>query len=209
MNISTIRNLLERRKGQRSQLEQSISNIEEDMVKLKRSLRRHEKAREIILSVGLETQRQLQFHISNITTLALEAVFNDPYELKVDFVERRNKTECDITFVRDDLQIDPIRDSGIGAVDVASFALRIASWSMSSPRTRPCLILDEPFKHLKGIEENRKVLQMINELSKKLGLQIIMISDERIPREDIIENADRVFEVTNHNGKSKVKQLGL
>jgi ABC-type sulfate/molybdate transport systems ATPase subunit len=91
-------------------------------------------------------------------------------------------------------------------VDVAAFALRIACWSMQNPHSRPVLILDEPFKHLKGIEQNKKVLRMIRKISKRLKLQIIMISDERIPREDIIENADRVFEVSIKNGISHVNQ---
>lgn len=206
MKISEIRNLLERRKGQKIEVENTIKNAKDTLRETKRSLRRHERAREIVKIVGLETQRQLQFHISDMASLALEAVFNDPYQLKVDFVERRNKTECDLLFVRDEMEIDPITASGVGAVDVASFALRVASWSMSQPRSQACLILDEPFKHLKGEEENKKVLTMINEISKRLGLQIIMVSDERIPKEDIIESADRVFEVTKRKGKSKVVQ---
>jgi hypothetical protein len=57
---------------------------------------------------------------------------------------------------------------------------------------------------LKGADANQRVLNMINEISRKMGLQVIMISDERIPREDIIASADRVFEVIIKNGKSKV-----
>ena len=207
MNVQILRQQLEQRKGQKIQIEKSITQLKDELTEHKRSLRRHEYAKEIIRTVGLETQRQLQFQISNITTLALDAVFDDPYELNVEFVERRNKNECDITFVRDDLKIDPLTASGGGAIDVAAFALRIASWSMQRPKTRNTIILDEPFKHLKGAEANLKVLHMIREISRKIGVQIIMISDERIPREDIIENADRVFEVTIRNGQSKVKQL--
>lgn len=207
MNLQTIRQRLEQQKGQKIQIEQSITQLKESLTDIKRNIRRHEQAREIVRAVGIETQRQLQFHISDITSLALDAVFPDPYELKVEFVERRNKTECDLKFVRDDMEVDPLTASGGGAIDVAAFALRIASWSMQRPRTRNTIILDEPFKHLKGAEANLKVLHMIREISRKIGIQIIMISDERIPREDIIENADRVFEVTIRNGQSKVKQL--
>jgi len=207
MNLQTIRQRLEQQKGQKIQIEQSITQLKESLTDIKRNIRRHEQAREIVRAVGIETQRQLQFHISDITSLALDAVFPDPYELKVEFVERRNKTECDLKFVRDDMEVDPLTASGGGAIDVAAFALRIASWSMQRPRTRSTIILDEPFKHLKGAEANLKVLHMISEISRKIGVQIIMISDERIPREDIIENADRVFEVTIRNGQSKVKQL--
>ena len=209
MTTQLLRQQLEQQKGKKQQIEQSLTSVKEALTNSRRSLHRHEQAREVIRIVGIETQKSLEYHISDITSLALEAVFPDPYELKVEFVERRNKTECDLTFVRGENQIDPLTASGVGAVDVASFALRIASWSMARPRTRNTIILDEPFKHLKGQEANQRVLYMINEISRKLDVQIIMISDERISREDIIASADRVFEVSRNTktGISKVQQL--
>jgi DNA repair exonuclease SbcCD ATPase subunit len=197
---------LERSKGQKIQIEKFLAKAKEDLESSQTNLRRHEQAREIIREVGMKTQQQLTFHISSITSIALSAVFDNPYELKADFVQRRNKTECDLLFVRDDLEIDPLSASGLGAVDIAAFALRIVAWSMQKPHTRNTIILDEPFKHLKGVETNRRALHMMKEISEKMGIQIISISDERIPREDIIEAADRVFEVSIHNGISKVKQ---
>ena len=207
MTTQLLRQKLERQKGQRSQIEQTLASVKESLTDNKRSLHRHEQAREIIRTVGMETMSQISYHISDITSLALEAVFDDPYKLEVEFVQRRNKTECDLYFVRGDERIDPISASGGGAVDVASFALRIASWSMMRPRTRNTIILDEPFKHLKGHNANLRVLEMLNEVSRKLKIQFICVSDERIPREDIIANADRVFEVTIHKGKTKIEQL--
>jgi hypothetical protein len=181
---------------------------EKDSVRFKnRDLKYHEQAKEIIRQVGLKTQEQLQYHVSDLTSLALESVFPNPYELKVEFIQRRNKTECDLYFVRDGNYINPIDAAGIGAVDVTTFALRVASWSMALPKSRNTIILDEPFKHLKGQETNLRVLEMINEISKKLNIQVIMVSDERIPKEDIIATADRVFEVKLKNGKSKVTIL--
>lgn len=205
--LQTLRRQLERSKGQKLQIERSIEIKKVELIAKKRSLHRHEQAREIVRIVGLSTMQQLQYHISDLTSLALESVFDNPYSLKVEFVQRRNKTECDLTFERDGMEIDPVSASGLGAVDVASFALRIASWSMANPKTRNVIILDEPFKHLKGNDANQRVLEMINEISRKLNLQIIMVSDERISREDIIASADRVFEVSLRNGRSKIKQL--
>ncbi|HLP44172.1 MAG TPA: hypothetical protein VK145_02735, partial [Candidatus Nanoarchaeia archaeon] len=189
-----MRNSLEQKKGQKRQIQANIKRYESEITESKRNLVRHEQAREIIKEVGRKTMQQLEFHISEITSLAMEAVFPDPYQLKVAFVERRNKTECDLVFQRDGFETKPLEEAGFGAVDVASFALRVASWSMQNPHSRNVLILDEPFKHLKGLEANRQVLKMIHEISKKMGIQIIMISDERIPREDIIELSDRTFE---------------
>lgn len=207
-NVKIYRQKLDLLKGQKYQIEKDIDESKSILSENTKSLHQHQQAKEIIRTVSIMTQQKLQFHIADITSLALDAVFDDPYQLEVEFVIRRNKTECDLSFVRDENKIDnPLQSSGVGSVDVAAFALRIASWSMSNPRTSPIMILDEPFKHLKGKEENLRVLRMVKEISEKLNLQIIMVSDERIPREDIIEASDRAFEVTKFKGKSKVKQL--
>jgi hypothetical protein len=203
--IQELRNKLEREKGKRIEVENNISNLETEIREKKRELHKHEQAREIVREVGQRTQEQLSVHISDIASMALEAVFPEPYELAVEFVPRRNKTECDIYFVREGNKVNPLDASGIGAVDVAAFALRIASWSMQLPHTRALILLDEPFKHLKGLEPNKRVLEMIHEISRRMGIQIITISDERIPREDIVEAADRVFEIVIKNKISKIK----
>jgi DNA repair exonuclease SbcCD ATPase subunit len=198
--IQTLRNNLEERKGRRNQIAKSVNNLQSSLRQTEKSLRRHERAREIVRIVGLETQQQLQYHISDITSLALEAVFPDPYELVAEFVQRRNKTECDLLFQRDGHQIDPISASGVGAVDVASFALRIAAWSMQTPRTRNVIILDEPFRFL---SENyqEKASMMLKELSDRLGLQFIIITHEQT----LAEYADKLFTVKLRNGVSRVK----
>jgi DNA repair exonuclease SbcCD ATPase subunit len=194
-NLQQYRKFLEQQKGQKAQIEQSIHDYEINIIQNKRFLNQHRQAAAILREAGLKTQQLLSFHISEITTLALEAVFDNPYSLEVNFIERRNKSECDISFVRDGFIFKPMEDSGGGPIDIASFALRIASWSMQEPISDNVMILDEPFKHLKGEQANLRVLDMIHELSEKLGLQIIMVSDERVSREDIEDKADRVFVV--------------
>lgn len=197
--IQTYRNLLERQKGQKIQIEQSITTLNQELRDANRDLRRHEQAREIIREVGIKTQQQLSFHISDITSLALEAVFNEPYELKVEFVQRRNKTECDLYFERNGERIDPLTASGGGAVDVAAFALRIASWSMLRPRTRNVIILDEPLRFL-SVDLQERASIMIKEISEKLGIQFIIVTHENT----LASYADKVFEVSIKKGKSKV-----
>jgi len=188
--IQDLRNALERKKGKRDQIEISIETLSEKISETSRDLRRHEEARIILQTVGLETQKQLQYHISDITSLALEAVFPDPYELVAEFVERRNKTECDLYFTRRNSRTDPMDASGGGAVDIAAFALRIASWSMKNPKRRNVIILDEPMKNLSQDLQERGS-QMIKELSTKLGLQFIIVTHE----ETLTEHADKVFHV--------------
>ena len=154
----------------------------------------------MIRQVAIETQQQLQFHISDITSLALEAVFDDPYELTAEFVQRRNKTECDLYFIRDGSRVDPLSASGGGAVDVAAFALRVASWTMSRPRPRATIILDEPLRFL-SVDLQPRASQMIKELSTRLEIQFIIVTHENT----LTDQADRVFETKISKGITKIQ----
>lgn len=199
MGIVEIRNKLEKLKGARENVRAQLKETRNQIMVLDEELEEMEQAREIIRIVGLETQQQLQYHISDITSLALDAVFEDPYQLKVDFVQRRNKTECDLLFLRNEKEIDPLESSGYGAVDIAAFALRVASWSMKNPQSRPVIILDEPMRFLSQ-DRQPYASRMIVELSQKLGLQFIIVTHEEV----LSEYADRVFGVSIKNKKSKI-----
>lgn len=204
MTVSDIRNKLERLKGKKDQLELDLTQII-DKISIKTSeLELYEKARIIIQEVGLKTQQRLQYNISEITSLALEAIMPDPYEVVINFVERRGTTECDITFLRKEMEIDP-SSSGGGAQDIASFALRVASWSMRTPRNNNVLLLDEPFKHLKGESANEAMLSVVKQISERIGIQVVMISDERVKREITTENANKLYITTKKGKISKIK----
>jgi DNA repair exonuclease SbcCD ATPase subunit len=190
-NTEFFRAILEKRKGQREQIQKTINECKLHIVNLKKLLTQHEKAREVIRQVGLVTQQQLQVHISDIVSLALEAVFPNPYSFQVDFIQRRNKTECDLLFDKDGEKIHPLTASGGGAVDVASFALRVASWSMAMPHSRNTLILDEPFRYLSA-DLLPQAGEMIKQLSEELGLQIIMVTHS----EELMDCADKTFMVS-------------
>ena len=194
------RQLLEQRKGRHQQCKDSCVVAETRRADLTLQLIYHEEAQSIIQQISCLTQEQLTYHVSDLVSLALAAVFEEPYELLIEFVLRRNRTEADLYFVRDGKKIDPMSASGGGAVDVASFALRVALWSLANPRTRNTLILDEPLHFLKGNELPEKGSLMMKSISEKLGLQILMIS--HIP--DQIEGADKVHTVVLRKGVSYV-----
>lgn len=198
-NIQQYRHILEQQKGQRQQVHKSLLSLQAELLQKTESLHKHEQAKEIIRAVGLQTQQQLQINISDITSLALEAVFPDPYELKVEFLQRRNKTECDLYFERDGNRVDPLTASGVGAVDVASFALRIASWSMMQPHTNNVIILDEPFRFLsENYQEQASI--MLKEISQKLGIQFLIVTHN----ETLALGADKTFTVSIKKGISQV-----
>jgi len=199
--IEEQRKRLEQEKGKKIQIENTISKLTKRLKISNKELIRHEKAREIIKEAGLKTQRELQYHISDITSLALGSVFNKPYELEAEFVERRNKTECDLYFVRNENKVDPMDASGGGAVDVAAFALRIASWSMQNPKSNNTIVLDEPLKNLDATLQEKGSI-MLKEVSKRLGIQFIIVTHEDI----LTFFADKVFPVKIKNLISKIKE---
>lgn len=200
-DIIDVRHILEQRKGQQNQL--NINRLEQrNQIKLLSvKAKACEEAQMIIQAVAQLTQKQLEYHVAELVTLAMAAVFDDPYSLSVDFVQRRGRTETDLLFVRNGQHIDPLTASGGGAVDVASFALRVALWSLAVSPTTATLVLDEPLKWLKGGSLPSKGALMIKEISAKLGIQIIMIS--HIP--DQIDGADSIITVEIKNGVSEVR----
>jgi len=202
MKISDIRSKADRLQGRYDQISQDITNLKEERVVKEESLRLHEEAKTVVQQVAIKTQEQLQYHISDITSLALEAVFPEPYKLELKFETRRNKTECDILFTRDGLEIDPLEASGGGVVDVAAFALRIASWSLSQNKTRPTIILDEPLKWVsEGLKES--AASMLKQVSAKLGIQFIVVTHE--PK--LTQYADKIFEVKKKRKVSSTREL--
>ena len=158
------------------------------------------KARVIVQKVAEDTQKQLEYHISNLVTMALASVFPDPYEFKLRFIQKRNKTEAELIFIKNNNEIDNILENGGGGVaDVASLALRFALWSIK--KTRPTILLDEPTKFLHNPGYQEKASEMLKQISSKLGLQIIMVSDQQA----LLKAADKVIEITNVDGVSIIK----
>lgn len=157
------------------------------------------KAREIVSVVAQSTQKAIEIHISNLVSMALASVFPDPYLFELRFVARRNKTEADLIFIKNNNEVSDILENGGGGVaDVTAFALRIALWSLK--KTRPTIILDEPMKFLHSPIYQNKASEMIKEISNKLGIQFIIVSDQ----EQIISAADKVINIVNIEGVSKV-----
>lgn len=196
--MTQYRQILERRKGQRDQVLHELELLEQSLKLLNRQALYCEEAQLIIQTVAELTQNQLVYHVSELATLALASVFQDPYAFGMEFVLRRGRTECDLFFVRNEKRVDPLGASGGGAVDVAAFALQIALWSLGRPRYRNVLIIDEPLRFLKGDDLPEKGALMMKEISEKLGMQIIMVS--HIP--DQIEGSDKVIEMKLRDGRS-------
>ncbi len=154
-------------------LEEELERVKNEHDDLSNDIINADKARTLIQKAAKMTQEKLEIHFGNIVSKALESVFDDPYEFIPEFVERRGKTECDLLFKRNGNKINPKLASGGGAVDIASFALRMAYIKMET--TAPLLILDEPFKMLSDdlMPYAAKMLQFMSD-DPDMNFQIIM-----------------------------------
>lgn len=158
----------------------------------------------LVQKVAKETQEQLKFQIEDIVKTCIDTCFPDEYDFKVEFEIKRGKTECALKFYKNGHEIDDLLESGGGGVvDMASFALRIASWSMGN--TANVLVLDEAFKFLSR-DLQARAGEIISEISKKLGLQLIL--NTHIP--ELVEQSDKVFRVQlQKEGKWEVSKVSV
>ena len=210
MILQELKDNLQKLKGKREKVTEELEQAKRDSRIYRRELRTAEKAQLLVQLVAQQTQDQLRYQLTELPRLALQSVFDDAYDFDVTFEIKRGKVEVEFWFVRDGVRINPKKNSGQGAVDIAGMALRPALWSLRVPRNRPTIWLDEPFKHLKGADANRRALAMLKEICKPRpernwpGLQIVMIADERASREDIEEVADKLFEFRMKGRETKI-----
>jgi ABC-type uncharacterized transport system YnjBCD ATPase subunit len=120
-------------------------------------------------------QQRVHHQLAAVVSRCLALVFDDPYEFKLTFEKKRNRTECRLSFVRNGFEVDPTTASGGGVVDVASFALRLAALVLSRPRRRLLVVLDEPFKFV-SLEYRENVRIMLETLAAEMGIQFIMVT---------------------------------
>jgi DNA repair exonuclease SbcCD ATPase subunit len=185
-------------KAKRDTIRESLQRDELALTLSKSKLNAAERGLHIIREVAQSTQRNLEYHISNLVTTALSSVSSDFPEFEAEIEIQRNKTSLQLYFVESGTRSKPIETSGGGPLDIASFALRTSFWSLN--KNRPTFILDEPFKFVSpGLQS--KVSEMLKMLSDKLGLQIIMVSHA----EEINYSADKTFHVEKVGKESKVR----
>lgn len=130
-------------------------------------------------------------------SMALEAVFPDPYKFEINFVLKRGKTEVESWLVRRGKYTDPMSSNGGGVVDIVAFALRVTFWSFS--KKSPVILLDEPFRFVSRDLQIRAG-NVMKKLSESLGIQFIMVTHNQ----DMIDSATNVLQVRQKLGVSEL-----
>lgn len=197
MNLKTVQQIYEQGVGKRNHLKAELESIQETYTVQKELFQNLELTQALVQKVALETQSQLKIHIENIVQMALDAVFPNRYQFKVQFEMKRNKTEANIYLLDGENEVDPMSSCGGGVIDIMSLALRITVYTLS--RTRNVIILDEPMRFVSR-DLQPQAAEMIKKLSEHLGIQFIIVTHSS----DVIESADKTFTVQLKEGVSSV-----
>ena len=186
-------------KGAYKVVHDTYSTLQMKFAQKKTVLNTVEESRVVFQTVAQQTMARLEMQISSLVTMGLRAVFPDPPEFVARMVSRRNKTECDLLYLQDGEEVVPVESSGGGLLDVTSFALRAAYWSLK--RTAPIFILDEPFKFVSP-DLQPKVEAMLRLFCERLHVQIIMVSHA----EHLSSNndTDQIITVRKVDGESVI-----
>jgi len=213
MSLQNLRNKLERKKGQSNQIQSDLNQAINNCKSIEKEIVYSEKAQTIIQTVAAATQKELEYRITEPVSLALASIYDNPYKMAANFdITGRGTTECHLGFERNGNIIKPLNASGGGPIDIASFSLRIGSWSLAQPRSRAVIIADEPFKWVDkkkrqedGITTMHLAGQMLKDIARLppegLGLQIIMISHIN----ELINCADQIIDVSIKNNVSEIE----
>ncbi len=153
----------------------SVKIGEHDLNKAQEELSNVEQAQAVTQAVAQTIQQHIHNRIAGVVTQCLHSVFPEPYDFRITFERKRGRTEARLVFVREELEIDPMTGSGGGVIDVAAFALRLASLILQRPPVRRLLVLDEPFRFVSK-EHLPKVRSMLESLSKEMGVQFILVT---------------------------------
>jgi DNA repair exonuclease SbcCD ATPase subunit len=174
--------------ARRSVLEDQIKHCQEEVAQANKMVDAAVMARGFVQKAAEETQQQLEAQMSYLVTSALVGVFPDPYEFRVRFVQRRNKTECDLLLVKDGVEYFPMECAGGGVLDITSFALRVAFWCLV--KNAPVIVLDEPFRFLSWDLRERAGM-LLQKLSQELGIQFIIVTH----LQELLPFGDAVFHI--------------
>ena len=163
-----------------------------------------EEARELLIAATSATQEQVKEFIEEMVSLALQSVFGSEYWFTLESHSKRGQPEMEPIILWKQERLSPKGEVGGGVVDVVSFALRLVLWVLSSDRSAPVFILDEPFKFLSK-DKTDAAASMIRGIADLLGVQIIMVSHDL----GLIDTAAKSWTVRRDpNGVAEVSENG-
>jgi DNA repair exonuclease SbcCD ATPase subunit len=172
-----------RRKVQagRAELDSALSQTQSLTKRLQTAKESHRawlEAQAVLQDASAAVQSLVHARIADVVTKCLQTVYDDSLSFHVDFEQKRGKTEARLYFRKSGNEVDPLDAGGLGWVEVAAFALRMAVLKLHSPPVAQVLILDETFRFLDA-EAKPRMAELLLELSREMKVQVILATHDR------------------------------
>ncbi len=158
-------------------------------------------ASEFLVSLANQRRSGSRTAIEKASTDALSSIYGVDYSVKLDASQKANRSNLDILVARrtpDGLVERGIEGVGGGVADTVSLPLRLMVLARSD--TDNVAVLDECWKHL-DVNRIGNVGKLLKNISKGLDMQIIFATHHH----GLEKYADKVFEVSEEDGVSKVE----
>jgi DNA repair exonuclease SbcCD ATPase subunit len=155
----------------------ALARVKEEKESLEDARKRLEDARtaqSCLQEIAQAIQQKAHHQVAKVVSKCLSAVFDEPYELRIEFEQRRGKTEADFVYYRFGHKINPRVTSG-GVRQVAALALRLVSLVMNLPPGRKFLALDEPFQGLSS-QNLQKMAILIETIAEQMDVQFLIVT---------------------------------
>jgi len=202
-NLSVYEKFLANSTALKEMLTQKVSTLQSKFDELSLGIKSIDEAHDVMNAVSILSQEETKGVIEDLVTQALQAVYGETYSFEIENRIQRGQPETYLyVVIGNDKYLIKGDELGGGVIDVVSFALRVVIWAINDPKTDNVLILDEP---LKNLDNERLILfgNIIKELSKALGLQMIIVTHEN----QIAEIADASYYVKKEKEVSIVEKI--
>jgi len=190
MNIQSLKEKIIRLEEKRNLLQKDKEKNEQSYDSWYNRYKKSNEAKLLIQKVSEETQNKLTFYIEDLVTSCLNAIqFEEQYEYKLEFQQKRNQTEGYLWLVTENGdKLKPVDDVGGGVNDILSIGNMIAFWCLSP--NRPFMLWDEHTKHLSK-EYSEAAGNMIRVLTEEKDIQVLMVTHDRV----LAESSNNVIEL--------------
>jgi len=188
--------------GMQSRQKKVAESLASELEKTKDQVVLYTQALEVITSLADEARQNFKIEVDRLVTLAIKSVFSENFGFDLQMTIKNNRLQCLPTITEtvdgETTTYTPKDDMGGSILDSIGFAFRILLQKFGREKTRKILLLDEPMKNTGHGELLTKAGGMLTELSKSLGLQLILITHDQ----ELAEIGDRVWQVTRTKDRS-------
>ena len=193
---------LTRKRNENSLLRRQMAEQERRILECAETLGVVRQATEFLEGVANSRRGAMKHRIEDVVTEAVRLIYGTDYRVELIYGVKNNRSSLEIEMVRDIPEGEVRREIGGyggGMADTISVPLRLLVLLGSKQAARLC-VLDECWKHMDN-ERIENVAEFLRVLIERLGMQVFFFTHHELIR----DRADKVFIVSETNGRSMVK----